>query len=165
MENNYIPTKKKRSRYTFASSVNDFRPQPELKEKKISFFFQIATFQNSNGRYHMRKFVVSPENTFLNIEDYFLNKGQCKKFYKIKKSNQYKTYNVNDLNDIPPPTLNDIYTLKSENLTSGGNLDSMYETFTNDNKSYIRANNRKLFPKVGDNGVGRLNTLNNFSKF
>lgn len=164
----FIPTKRKRTKYVFPKSANEFKQEPI--EKTFSFFFQIAMFPNSAGKYHMRKFIVDSNNNFANIEEYYLNRKQCKKFYKIKKQNQYKAYNVNCLDNIQVPTLNDIYTAKSENLSSdNNNLDNMYQTFTNDNKEYMKNNNR--YPLQFDinnnidNGIGRINTLNNFSKF
>ena len=166
MDHNYTPTQKKYIRYTFASSIDDFRPTQ--RDKTISFFFQIATFKNEYNKYHMRKFIVDSDNKFINIEDYMLNRNQCKKFYKIKKQHHYRMYNTKTLDGIDPPTLNDIHTSKSHNLTDcNNNLDTMYNSFTMDNVDYSKLHEKKILSQITDIDEyhSNNNIISDYSKF
>ncbi len=173
MDQNYIPTKKKNIRYKFATTLDDFRPKEE-KRKTIDFFYQIAVFKNDNDKYHMRKFIIDSNNNFKN-EDYFLNHAQFKRFFKIKKPNQYRMFNTKTLDGVERPSLNDIYTLKSENLSGNSNqLDSMYSKVTMDKIDYAKLyENRKrkrgnYFPtmdSIDNYQQDNENVISNFSKF
>lgn len=155
-------------KYTFPSSIDEFKSTS--KNRLISFFFQISTFKNNNGKYHMRKFIISDKNEFINIEDYMLSHNQCKRFYKSKNINQYRMYNTVTLNNINPPTLNDIYTANSSNLKDyQNNLSSMYLPFTNDYNQYSpnNTNNTNKTNKIMDIDQSELNDniVSDYSKF
>ena len=88
----------------------------------FTFYHQICTFPNPyNNKYHMRKFVINGNNEFEDVKDFYLSKKQCKKFYKIKKPNEFKCYHVYSLDDIDYPNMSDVLTSKSQIL--GTNYD------------------------------------------
>ena len=104
----------KKLRYTFNNNVDD----NDDKSEEFNFFYQICTFPNLyTNKYHMRKFVTNNNNEFIAINDYYLNKKQCKKFFLIKKQHEYQCYNTYSLDEINYPTLNDILKSKSKMLT------------------------------------------------
>jgi len=108
-----------RIRYTFvtgneSSNVNSV--------EDFTFFYQICTFKNpKTNKYDMRKFVISPQNEFVSIQNYKLTKIQCDKFFAIKKPQEYKCYTVYNLDNINTPSLGDIMTSKSKILTNSYN--------------------------------------------
>lgn len=118
MNNNYIPTKKKITKYTFLTPPKN--NDNNIKDN-ISFFYQICTFPHpafkNSKKFHMRKFVINDKNEFISINDYYLSKKQCKKFFEIKKPHEYKCYHVYSLDDINYPSLAEISTLKSDILS------------------------------------------------
>lgn len=117
MNNNYIPTRKKRTRYKFVkpSDINTI----EETTQQIKFYYYICTFKNpDDGKYHMRKFVINGKNEFMSINDYKLSKSQCKKFFSIYKSHEYKCFSKFTLDDVNHPTLADIMTSKSDILAN-----------------------------------------------
>jgi hypothetical protein len=160
MDNNYISTKKKRIKYSFPVSVEEFKSEPQ--KRNFSFFYQIATFSetyNDSKKYHMRKFVFDDKFNFVKIEEYRLGTKDCKKFYNRYPMHKYKQFDVVDLDDINPPSFHDLQTSISTNLNtnkeSTSNLDSMYATFTNDNIDY-----RKIHRGQNQQGYD-LSPLNN----
>ena len=153
MNNNYISPNKKRVRYKFATSLEDFKSIPV--KKTFSFFYQIATFpetdKNGIKKYHLRKFVFDNQHNFVNIEDYKLSSSDCKKFYKRYPVHKYKQYDVLNLDMINPPCVYDLQTSISTNLEaseSSSILDSMYGSVTNNQIDY-----KKLYKNKGINGV------------
>jgi hypothetical protein len=85
----------------------------------IKFYYQICTFPDQfNNKYHMRKFVINNDNEFIAINDYHLNKKQCKKFFSIKKPHEYKCFSCYSLEDINYPNMSDILMLKSDILSN-----------------------------------------------
>lgn len=114
---NVIPTQKKRTRYSFI-------PRSEYQDRNrvdpnstLTFYYQICMFKNpDDNKYHMRKYVVNGNNEFINIKDYRLNSKQNKKFYSMKKQHEYKRFGVFHLDNVPPPSLFDVSTSKSDIL-------------------------------------------------
>lgn len=66
----------------------------------------------------MKKFAINGSNEFINIRDYYLSSSQCKKFFKIKKSHEYKCYGVYSLEKVNIPSLGEILGSKSDILNS-----------------------------------------------
>lgn len=123
MDNNYISTKKKRVKYQFVTrdTENNQNKQSSQNDDLI-FYYQICTFQEpKNNKYQMRKFVINSRNEFLAINDFYLTKKQCKKFYKYKKQHEYKCFPMYNLNGVDYPTLADIITAKSDILSTDYN--------------------------------------------
>jgi hypothetical protein len=168
MDNNYISTKKKRTKYNFHTSVEDFRP--ELKKKPVfSFFYQIATFADSS-KYHMRKYVFDDTYTFVKVDEYRMSAKDCKKFYTKYPSHKYKRYDVESLDDVNKPSLYDLQTSISTNLNPQQNqdqdLNSMYATFTNDSIDYSKLH-RNLRVRQGNalNSPLDDNVITDFASF
>jgi hypothetical protein len=152
MDNNYIPTKKKRIRYTFAHTEDEFRPKP--KRVRFSFFYQIAEYPETDNRgrkkFHMRKYIFNDKYEY-KMENHYLDTKACRMFYKSKPVHKYKIYSVIDLNTVSKPTLYDFQTSTSGNLNNShaqDNLNSMYATFTNESVDYA-----KLYRGRSTNGV------------
>lgn len=104
--------------FTNDESIND-----------IKFYYQICTFPiQDSDKYHMRKFVVSNNNEFIAINDYYLSKKQCKKFFAIKKTNEYKCFPHYSLEQVTYPSTSDILMLKSD-LLENDNSYSGYAAF------------------------------------
>ena len=119
MNDDFINTRKKRVRYTFARPPSNTLRDIEPEQNDISFFYQIATFPDPNTKkFHMRKFIISGGNDFLDIKEYQLTKKQAKKFYNDKKSNEYKGYSVYNLKDVGYPRMSDILTARSSILST-----------------------------------------------
>lgn len=96
---------------------------------KISFFYQICIFPDKKTqKYHMRKFIIK-NNVFESIYDYHLSKDQCKKFFDIKKSFEYRSFPAYNLNNIEPPNMNDVLLLKSNMLNNHNKYNSHYTDF------------------------------------
>lgn len=115
MNNNFIPTKKKKARYHFVT-----RKEPDHYENDAddyTFYYQICTFPNPRtNRFDMRKFIINKNNEFVAVKEFNLTKKQCKKFYNYKKTHQFRNYPVYTLNDIDYPSISDILTAKSDIL-------------------------------------------------
>lgn len=124
MNNNFIPTKKKRTKYKFIT-----RTEPNLisSNDNLFFFYQICTFPNYKNRFQMRKFIINDNNEFVSVKTFNLTKKQCKKFYAEKKTHQYKNYSTYSLDEINTPSLGDILTAKSQILSSNNSED--YSSF------------------------------------
>ena len=118
MNNDFINTRSKRVKYTFASPPSNNLRDIEPEEEYISFFYQIATFPDPyTKKFNMRKFIMSGNNDFLDIKEYNLTKKQAKKFYAEKKPNKFKRYSVYNLKDVGYPVMTDILTAKSSILS------------------------------------------------
>lgn len=116
MENDFISTKRKRTKYHFVSPSEQ---QEQINPDKINFYYQICTFPNpSTSKFHMRKFVINDKNEFIAINDYHLNKKQAKKFFSMKKPHEYKCYSVYSLEDVNYPHLSEVLTSKSDILSN-----------------------------------------------
>ena len=115
----YILTKKNRTKYEFVTESKEQHPHP-IQDSKLTYFYQICTFPNPNkkDKFHMRKFVLNENNEFISINNFFLSNKQCKRFFSAKKPNEYKCYPVYNLEDIGYPTNTDILTCQSEILSN-----------------------------------------------
>ncbi|CAH6421464.1 Hypothetical protein KVN_LOCUS279 [uncultured virus] len=110
--------KKNKIKYKFIQQKSDNDEQGNLHDD-IKFFYQICSFPDQfTNKYHMRKFVINSENEYIAINDYHLNKKQCKKFFSIKKSHEYKCYPSYNLDEINYPNISDILLLKSDLLSN-----------------------------------------------
>ncbi len=117
MNSDFIPTKKKRTRYTFISPSE--KSDDQVASDNINFYYQICTFPGpQTNKFHMRKFVINSKNEFIAINDYHLNKKQCKKFFAIKKPHEYKCYSVYSLDEVNYPNLSEVLTSKSDILSN-----------------------------------------------
>jgi hypothetical protein len=110
---NYIPTRKKRTKYHFIT-----RREPSNEQlndiDQFTFFYQICTFPNPNtNKFHLRKFVINNRNEFVNTQEFYLSKRQCKRFYEMKNSHEYRNYPMYSLDDVPYPKASDITLSKS----------------------------------------------------
>lgn len=122
MDNNFINTRKKRVKYTFKKPPSNDLRDIEPNEEEISFFYQVASFPDpSMNRYHVRKFVISGNNRFLDVREYRLTKKQLKKFYLEKKPHEFKRYAVYTLEDIGYPLMAEIITSRSDILSQDYN--------------------------------------------
>jgi hypothetical protein len=118
MSTDFIPTKKKRVRYQFINT----QQQEEKPDSSIHFYYQICTFPNrQTQKYHMRKFVINSKNEFVAVNDYYLSTEQCRKFFSMKKPQEYKCYSVYSLDDIAYPNLAELLVSKSDILTNDYN--------------------------------------------
>lgn len=108
-------------KYTF-SNINNINDEFLPKDlDNIIYFYQICTFPNHRTKkFNMKKYVIEGKQ-FLKIDEYNLTKRQCKKFYKVKKPNEYKCYATYDLRDIDPPSMGDILMARSEILADNYN--------------------------------------------
>ena len=176
MDNNYIQTKRKRIRYKFSTTVEDFQSKPE--KRTFSFFYQIATFpeQDKNGikKFHLRKYIFDDKFNFVNVEDYRLSIKDCKNFYKRYPLHKFKQYDVIDLDTITPPSNYDLQTAISPNLANNDDssiLDSMYSSVTDqpvDYRNLYRGRGTNgIFPPISDLTSGSLdqNVITDFSSF
>ena len=119
MNDGYIATKKNKVKYHFITPQEQINDQRTKLENEFKFFYQISTFKNpKTKKYHMRKFVIDGNGKFIDIKDYNLTTNQCKTFYKTKKKNEYKKYNVYDLDNVQYPVLSDFHMAKSEILNN-----------------------------------------------
>ena len=117
--NNNVHDSKNRPTYQFVTH-RDTTMLPKTPEE-ICFVYQICTFPNpKTQRYHMRKFTLNGNNEFIDLRNYNLSKKQCKKFFKIKKSNEYKCFHTYSLDNIEYPKMADI-SLSRSNLLSQNN--------------------------------------------
>jgi len=121
MRKNYVLPKDNRLKYQFVTNETEEIRQRHEKQKEynnqMSYFYQITTFPDpQSNKFHMRKFTINGNNEFLDIRDFNLTKKQCKSFYVTKKPQEYKRYDLYNLNSIKYPTLAEIYTSKSNIL-------------------------------------------------
>lgn len=149
---------RKRLVYTFPKTREEF--DDIKKTDDITFFYQLTMFNDSKGKFHMRKFVVDSNDNFIKIDNYLLNKKQYKNFFKeyANKRHKYKLYNTRTLDEINPPTLNDINTTRSSNLVynNENNLNAMYEPFTSTkyyNQNRYQPQYNKYTQPLADNVV------------
>lgn len=106
---------------TFEFIPADFEP----REERYTFFYQLCTFANpSNQKYDMRKFVLNNNNEFVSVENFQLTKKQCKKFFQVKKQNEYKCYPVYNLHNIEYPNASDILTCQSSILSNESDVNN-----------------------------------------
>jgi hypothetical protein len=124
---NYNSTcqRKKNLKYHFGGPSDESQQEvPDAKE--LTFFYQICAFADpKTDRYHLRKYVVNGKNEFLAVQEYFLNKQQCRKFFDTRKDHEYRSYPVYSLNDVQRPAMTDILLSKSQFL----NHDYSYSGF------------------------------------
>lgn len=118
-ENDLINTKsKKKVRYEFIKPTprTDYLPKEDLTD--IIYFYQICIFPNpKTNKFEMRKYILNGKNDVLDVKKYLLNKDQCKKFFEVKNSNEYKSYPQYYIDEVDGPTMADIFTARSAILT------------------------------------------------
>jgi hypothetical protein len=120
MDHNYISTKKKRVRYSFVTPTNVVENKQNIRP--IIYIYQICIYKNPyDHKFHLRRFAVSPNNEFIDLKYYKLDKKQCKKFVKSTPPNKYKSYSTYSLENIEYPTLSDIFLSQSDILESNYN--------------------------------------------
>ena len=113
----YIPTKKTRTKYTFVGGQQDYDVREPKDDGSSSEYFQVCAFKDpTTKRYHMRKFAINGKNEFSSIKDFYLKKKECKKFMNVRKSHEYKVFPQYNLNNVQPPTLQEVCTSKSSIL-------------------------------------------------
>lgn len=113
---NYNSTyqRKNNVKYHFGGPSEE-TPSPDLDASNLSFFYQICAFPHpKTGKYQMRKFVVNSKNEFINIQDYYLNKNQCRKFFATKRDHEYRSYPTYSLSDVTRPHMSEILMSKSQ---------------------------------------------------
>jgi hypothetical protein len=102
------------TRYNF---VKDVESQQSKEYEQITFYYQVAFFKILIGgvhKHHLRKFVINPDNSILGYYNYYLTDVQMKKFIGMKKPNEYRCFNVDDLALVDYPSGADILVRKSE---------------------------------------------------
>lgn len=120
MDQDYISTRRKRTRYTFGQSPKSFKDDYlPVQNDKYTYFYQICTFPDPRTKkFHMRKFVINGNNEFVSIDEYYLTKKSCKQFFASKKSHEYKMYHTYNLTDVTYPVLSDFTQANSELLNN-----------------------------------------------
>jgi hypothetical protein len=127
--NDYISTKKKRTKYSFITSDKSTKEKEKDKfqenfstKHEYTYFYQLCDFKNPNNNfYHLRKFTVNRKNEFESIKNYYLIKSQYKKFLKTNRPHTYKRFNRTSLDRVDPPSYFDINTSKSDILATDSN--------------------------------------------
>jgi len=117
MHSDYIPTKKKRTRYQFISPKKE-DPYKPIYDDNIYVFYQMCTFLNPKTKtYNVRRFIINSKNEFVNMKEYNITKKQYKKFIMTTKKHKYKCYSTYSLKYIDYPNMGDILTAKSNILS------------------------------------------------
>jgi hypothetical protein len=107
------------SRYSFVSEFDKDQTDPD---QDITFYYQITCNEHPKiKKYQMRRFTINGNNEFINVEYFNLPKDQYERFLKFHKPKEYKCYSVLNIQDVNPPSLADIYILKSEMLAGDNN--------------------------------------------
>lgn len=117
----YISTKKKKVKYQFVTRGDSKTLESPNPTEKLTYFYNICAFPDDHsGRYHMRQFLYDGDQ-FISTKDYHLSKSSYKKFFKSKRPNEYKVYNLRCLDDntcTRGPTLHDMNLANSELLNN-----------------------------------------------
>ncbi len=111
--------------YKFVSpnSQSEYTYNPQ---SNIFKYYQLCSFKNPyNNKYHIRRIVMNAKNEFVSIDEKYIDAKEYKRFVQSHRLNEYKLYNVYDLNYIAYPSLGEITIIQSPILQT----DSDYSGF------------------------------------
>lgn len=112
--------RKKKMVYKFVTRFDDDNLQ-DIDDTK-TFFYQIASFAEPQyGKYNIRQFCLNSKNEILDVKTNWVSKKEYKRFKSIKKCNEYKSYDVYNLNTVNYPSIYDINTCRSDLLSCNDN--------------------------------------------
>jgi hypothetical protein len=98
-------------KFVSKSIQDDYTYNPTPRNYK---YYQICSFVNPwTNKYHIKRFIINEKNQFVNIQDYRLEKKQYMRFVQACRPNEYKMFNIYDLNETAYPSLGDLTIVQS----------------------------------------------------
>jgi hypothetical protein len=108
--------------------INNWKFIPRKRYEDLSYqipstkykFYQVCTFVNpSTGKHRVRRFILDGDGNYAAaIEERDISPKLFQLFIKEKKPNEYKLYNVYDLNYVSHPTMGEIMIAQSPILAT-----------------------------------------------
>ena len=98
-------------KFTSKSTQDDLVYNPP---QKIFKYYQLCSFKNPwNSKFHIRRFIMNERNEFVSIDENYIDAKKYERFVRSHKLNEYKLYNVYDLNHVAYPSMGEITIIQS----------------------------------------------------
>jgi hypothetical protein len=98
-------------RFTSKSTQDELTYNPP---ERLFKYYQVCSFKNPwNGKFHIRRLIMNAKNEFVSVDENYIDSKKYERFVQSHRLNEYKLYNVYDLNHVSYPSLGEITIIQS----------------------------------------------------